>query len=157
MKRRSPRGQCRAFTLLTAAATGVCACSSAATAQTSLAGASLAIKSANSTTLSGTGYLGTYLLVPAGGATVNFTINATASAGATAAPHMNLAVADSLLGFTVGNTSATNYTTANVALPVGTYFIRDERDYPGNVGASRSFTVNNLSVNTVSGSPADIG
>src|SRR5437764_14379733 len=104
-----PRGRRRAGAVITAAA--ACAyAGSVALAQTSLAGSTIAIKSASSTTLSGTGYLGTYLLVPAGGATVNFTINATAAAGATAAPHMNLAVADSLLGFTVGNTAATNYT-----------------------------------------------
>src|SRR5687768_6529252 len=125
-----------------------------ATAQTSLTGSSIAFRSNSSSTLSSTGYLGTYLVVPTGGATVNFNVTATASAGATAAPHMNLVIADSITGFSVANTSATNYATPNIALPAGTYFVRNERDYPGNVGVTRSFTVSNLSVNTVSGLPA---
>ena len=53
-----------------------------ALAQTSLTGSSITLKSNTSTTLSSNGYLGTYLVVPAGGATVNFTVNATVSAGA---------------------------------------------------------------------------
>jgi GH35 family endo-1,4-beta-xylanase len=155
-QRRRGRQRNHVAALLAAAvsATGGTGVVATAQAQTSLTGSSLAIKSAGSTTLGGTGYLGTYLIVPAGGATVNFTVNATASAGATAAPHMNLAVADSLLGFTAANASATNYTTGNVTLPAGTYFVRDERDYSANVGVSRSVTVNNLSVSTVSGSAA---
>jgi GH35 family endo-1,4-beta-xylanase len=123
-------------------------------AQTSLTGASITHKSNNSATLSSIGYIGTYLVVPVGGATVNFTVNATAAAGVTTAPHMNLVIADSISGFSVGNTLATNYTTSNITLPAGTYFVRNERDYSGNVGVARSFTVNNLSVSTVSGSAA---
>ena len=34
------------------------------------------------------------------------------------------------------------------------YFLRNERDYAGNVGTSRAFTVNTISVNTVGGSAA---
>jgi GH35 family endo-1,4-beta-xylanase len=122
-------------------------------AQTSLTGSSLALQS-GSPTLSTTGYVGTYLNVPAGGATVKFTINASASSGASTAPHMNLAIADTLVGFPVATTSATNYTTQNITLPAGTYAIRNERDYAGNIGVTRSFTVNNLSVSTVSGTAA---
>ena len=48
--------------------------------QTSLTGSSLVFKSAGSPTLSQTGYVGTYLTVPAGGATVNFDVNATGTA-----------------------------------------------------------------------------
>ena len=44
------------------------------------------------------------------------------------------------------NTAATNYTTSNITLPAGTYFVRNERDYSGNVNVSRSFTVNTLAV-----------
>jgi len=139
---------------LIAAAVVATSAASVASAQTSLTGSSIGIKSNSSATLASNGYLGTYLVVPSGGATVNFTINATASAGATPSPHMNLVIADSISGFTVGNTSATNYTTSNIALPAGTYFVRDERDYSSNVGVIRSFTVNNLSVSTVSGSAA---
>src|SRR2546421_4652773 len=126
-----------------AAALIACAVASAclsthARAQTSLTGGSLAIKT-GTTTLSATGYVGTYLVVPSGGATINFTLNATASTGATTAPHMNLVIGDTLSGFSVANITATNYTTPNITLPAGTYFVRDERDYSGNVGVTRSF------------------
>lgn len=114
----------------------------------------MALKSAGSSTLAGTGYVGTYLIVPAGGATVNFAATATGGSGAGAAPHMNVVIADTVSGFSVGSTSATTYTTSNVTLPAGTYFVRTERDYDGNVGVSRSFSVNSLTVNTVSGSAA---
>src|SRR6185369_13334198 len=69
-----------------------------AAAQTSLTGSSLALQS-GSPTLAATGYVGTYLTVPAGGATVKFTINANSSSGASAAPHMILGIADTLVGF----------------------------------------------------------
>ena len=54
-----------------------------ARAQTSLTGSSLAYKSlgGSSTSLTQTGYLGTYLVVPTGGATVNFDANATGTCG----------------------------------------------------------------------------
>src|SRR5882724_5605187 len=119
--------------------------------QTSITGSDLVFKSSGtqSTTLSQTGYIGTYLTVPAGGATVNFDVNATG----TAAPgHMNVVIADSQFGFNVGTTSATDYTTPDVTLPAGTYFVRVERDY--NNGANQSFAINNLSVGTTSGSAA---
>jgi GH35 family endo-1,4-beta-xylanase len=126
--------------------------SCAARGQTTLTGASLVLKSANSSTLSNDSYLGTYLVVPSGGATVSFTVNASRGSSGSGNPHMNVAVADSLFGFTVASTSATLYTTPSVTLPSGTYFIRDERDYSGNAGVSNSVTVGNLSVNTLSGS-----
>src|SRR3712207_4484299 len=98
-----------AFVRAAAAVAALAWAGATASAQTSLTGGSLALKSNTTSTLgTSNGYVGTYLLVPAGGATVNFTINASASAGATAAPHMNLAIADTLVGFNVGSTSATN-------------------------------------------------
>jgi GH35 family endo-1,4-beta-xylanase len=130
------------------------ACPAGAIAQTSIAGGSLGLKSNNTNILSSNGYLGTYLVVPTGGATVNLTINATAASGASAAPHMNLVIADSIAGFSVTSTSSSNYSTPNITLPAGTYFVRNERDYSGNVGVTRSFTVNNLAVSTVSGATA---
>ena len=119
--------------------------------QTSITGGNLVFKSSGtqSTTLSQTGYIGTYLTVPAGGATVNFDVNATG----TASPgHMNVVIADSQFGFNVGSTSETDYTTPDVTLPAGTYFVRVERDYDN--GANQPFTLNNLSVGTTSGSTA---
>jgi GH35 family endo-1,4-beta-xylanase len=118
-------------------------------AQTSLTASSLAYDSlgTSSTTLSATGYLGTYVTIPAGGATVNFDVNATGSSG-----HMNLVIANSTFGFNLTGGSATDYTTQNVTLPAGTYFVRAERDYDNN--QNQNFTLNNLSVNTIAGSPA---
>ena len=126
-------------------------CASFAWSQTSLSGSSLAYKSlgGSSTSLSQTGYLGTYLTVPSGGATVNFDVNAT---GSGSAAHMNVVIANSQFGFNLTGSSATNYITQNVALPAGTYFVRAERDYDG--GVNNSFSVNNLSVSTVTGSTA---
>lgn len=122
-------------------------------AQTSLSGSSMALNSAGTTTLTTAGYLGTYLTVPAGGATINFTANATEGAsGSGTAPHMNIVVADSTFGFNITSTSATNYTTSNVTLPAGTYFVRDERDYANTNASTHAFTLNNLSINTVAGS-----
>jgi len=120
-------------------------------AQTSLTGSSLAYKSlgGSSTTLSQTGYLGTYLVVPTGGATVNFDVNAT---GAGSAAHMAVVLANSDFGFNITGTSATDYDTQNVTLPAGTYFVSVQRDYDS--GVNNSFAVNNLSVNTVTGSAA---
>ena len=76
--------------------------------------------------MSDVGYLGTYLTVPTGGATVNFDVNATGSAG-----HMNLVIANSNFNFNVTGGTATDYNTQNVTLPAGTYFVRAERDYDG--------------------------
>src|SRR5688572_26655126 len=89
--------------------------------QISLTGSAIVLKSRGSTTLGDSGYLGTYLTIPAGGATVNLTINATAAAGGTPAPHMNLAIADKLVGFSVNSAVGTNYTTPQpITLPAGT-------------------------------------
>src|SRR5262245_11916205 len=68
----------------------------AAFAQTSLSGSSIVLKSLGSATMSSPGYLGTYLTIPSGGATINFTANATEGlTGSGAAPRMNLVIADS--------------------------------------------------------------
>ncbi len=121
---------------------------------TTLSGSSLAMASQSSATLGSTGFVGTYLVVPAGGATVNLTINSTEASIGAGTPHMQLVIADTTASFNIASTSAANYTTSNITLPAGTYAVRDERDFTGNVGVSRALTVNNLSVNTVSGSTA---
>jgi len=124
-------------------------------AQTSLTGSSIVLKSLSSTTMSSPGYLGTYLTIPSGGATINFTANATeGTTGTGAAPHMNLVIADSSFGINVASTAATNYTTPSVTLPAGTYFVRAERDYANSGASSHALTLNNLTVNTVSGAAA---
>ncbi|HZZ28261.1 MAG TPA: endo-1,4-beta-xylanase [Pirellulales bacterium] len=105
--------------------------------------------------MSQTGYIGTYLVVPPGGATINFDVNATGT-GSTA--HMNLVIANSTFGFNISGSSATDYDTQNVFLPggpnntPGTYFVQVQRDYDN--GVNKSFAVNNLKVNTVSGGTA---
>src|SRR5262249_21748107 len=114
---------------------------------TSILGNNLTMRSSgtaagNSWTLGASGFVGTYLTVPAGGATVNFNINATEGSGFAPAPHMNLVIADSTFGFNVANTSASDYTTGNVFLPGGTYVVRTERDFTGNTSTTRSFNVN---------------
>src|SRR5262245_28799063 len=85
-----------------------------ASGQTSLTGSSFVLQSAGSATLSAPGYVGTYLTVPAGGATVNFTVNAKEGSAAAVAPHMNLVVADSTFGINVAATADTDYSTQNV-------------------------------------------
>ena len=67
---------------------------------------------------------------------------------------MNVVIADSTFGLNVSSLFANNYTTGNVTLPAGTYFVRLERDYANTNASSRSFTLNNVAVNTVSGSSA---
>jgi GH35 family endo-1,4-beta-xylanase len=120
-----------------------------APSQTSLTGSSLAYDPLDSATLSQTSNLGTYLVVPSGGATVDFDVNAT---GAGSAAHMNISIANSQFGFNISGTSATDYESQNVTLPAGTYFVSVQRDYDG--GVNQAFTLNNLSVNTVSGGTA---
>src|SRR5688500_4415914 len=100
-RRRRLRRARRSLTLI-ASAVACAGLASSANAQTSLTGSSIVLKSNASTTRSSQGYLGTYLLVPAGGAPVNLTATATAAAGAPA-PHMNLLIADSISGFTVNS------------------------------------------------------
>src|ERR1700683_4735642 len=75
-------------------------------AQTSITGGNLAYKSlgTQSTTLSQTGYLGTYLTVPAGGATLNLDVNANATS-ATAPGHMELVVGNQTVNFNVSGTT----------------------------------------------------
>ncbi len=132
-------------------------CADQATAQVSLSGSDLVMQSNNSATLDGPGFLGTYLVVPDGGATVNFTLDATEGSGSPSAPapHMNVVVADQKFGLSIDSASPKQYTTGNVKLPAGTYVVRAERDYVAPGSASpRSVTVNSLGVNTVFGSSA---
>ena len=65
---------------------------------------------------------------------------------------MNVVIADSQFGFNIGTASATDYTTPDVTLPAGTYFVRVERDYSS--GTNQPFSINNLSLGTKSGSAA---
>src|SRR5262245_32565480 len=119
--------------------------------QTSLLGSAMILNSSGSPTLSGPDYLGTYLVVPAGGATINFALDATEGAGVPGglAPNINIVVADTKFELTVDNTSGAEYSTGNVFLPSGTYVVRAERGYVGPVTSSPySATVNNLAVNT---------
>src|SRR5204863_6928962 len=97
--------------------------------------------------LSGTGYVGTYITVPAGGGTVSFTINAAQGASGAGTPHLNLVVADTKVGFDVSTPSATNYNTS-AFLPGGTYFLRTERNYLAPALAStRAATINSITLN----------
>src|SRR5262249_14652875 len=126
-------------------------------AQTTLTGSAMVLNSSVSSTLSGPNYLGTYVTIPAGGATVNFTLNATEGSEELGGsdPHMKLLSADTKFGVTVNNTLATDYTTGNVFLPAGTYVVRAERDYAAPASTSmHSVAVNSLSVNTVNGASA---
>src|SRR4051794_9683758 len=95
---------------------------------TTLNGKDFAVRSTgalagNGWSLSGTGYLGTYVTVPSGGGTVSFTLNALRGATGAGTPHVNLVIADTKLGFDVANTTASNYS-ASAFLPGGTYFVR---------------------------------
>ena len=65
---------------------------------------------------------------------------------------MNVVVANSQSGFNVTGGAAADYNTQNLTLPAGTYFVSVQRDY--NNGVNQNFSVNNLSVNTVSGGTA---
>src|SRR5580698_2898806 len=75
--------------------------------QTSIIGGNIAYKSlgTQSTTLSATGYIGTYLTIPAGGATVKLDVNADATS-ANAPGHMDVVVGNSSFNFNVSGTSA---------------------------------------------------
>src|SRR5882724_597339 len=79
-----------------------------------ITGGNLAFKSLGSggSVLNADGYVGTYVVIPTGGATINFNVNAT---GAGSAAHMNIGIANSLYNFNVTGSSASNYTTQNVA------------------------------------------
>jgi endo-1,4-beta-xylanase len=122
--------------------------------QVLVTGSSMAMQSNASATLSTDGYVGTYLVVPAGGATVNFDINATEGTLGSVAPQLNFSLTNTNIGFTINSTSAANYDTSNLTLPAGTYQVSLQRDYAGNTASSAPFTVNSLGVNTLSGSTA---
>src|SRR5262249_3514917 len=66
---------------------------------------------------------------------------------------LNLVVADTKVPFSVSSTSATDYT-SSIALPAGTYFVRTERDYPGNTSNTQPLLINSVSLNTTSGGAA---
>ncbi|MBC8105486.1 MAG: endo-1,4-beta-xylanase, partial [Anaerolineae bacterium] len=122
-----------------------------AQAQTTINGKDLIVRSTgaasgNAWTLGSTGYIGTYVTVPAGGGTVSFTINAAQGAAGANNPHLNLVVADTKVGFSLTSPSANNFA-ASTYLPGGTYFVRTERDYVQPTQAStRSAVINSLTV-----------
>src|SRR5690349_17785618 len=95
--------------LLAPAVTAALYPSLAAAQTTTLNGGSLALRSTNSNVINVNGYVGTYITLAAPG-TVGLSVNAVASSGAAAAPHMNIVVDDSSAGFNVGTTSS-NYST----------------------------------------------
>ncbi|CAN5603419.1 hypothetical protein BH09PLA1_BH09PLA1_36230 [soil metagenome] len=123
-----------------------------AQAQTTINGKDLVLRStgsqvSNAWSLGPTGYVGTYVTVPAGGGTVSFTINAAQGAAGANNPHLNLVVADTKVGFSLTSIAANNYL-ASTYLPGGTYLVRTERDYvqPSQV-STRSAVINSLTVN----------
>jgi GH35 family endo-1,4-beta-xylanase len=128
-----------------------------AQAQTySITGSSATMKSAGSSTLKNIGYIGTYITVPPGGATMKFTVNANGSSGTTPGAHLNVVVADTTFGMRIDSTAKVNYDTGEVTLPAGTYVVRVERDYDNNASSKRSATINKLSVTTLSGGAVKI-
>lgn len=118
-----------------------------ASAQTSLTGSNLIVNSqgVQGDTLNETGYLGTFVVVPTGGATINFDVNANDTTAAAA--QLNVTIANSSFDFNVTSESASNFFTPNITLAAGTYFVQAARDYDN--GINQPFSVNNLSVNTV--------
>src|SRR5262245_60842862 len=101
---------------------------SPACGQVTINGGSFLMRSSGSASgsgwaLGGSGYLGTYVTVPAGGATISFALNAQQGATGTGTPHLNLVVADTKVGFDLTNPSPTDYN-ASAFLPGGTYFVR---------------------------------
>ena len=143
--------------MLLAAVLTVC-CSP--TALWALSGRDLVLNSSGSTSgsaaqLAGSGYVGTYITVPNagdGGSTVHLTISANrVSGGSGDDPHMNIVVADSKFGYTLSNTSAMDFSTGDMWLPTGTYFVRLERDSAGNPSSStRTAQINSLAVSGAS-------
>ncbi len=115
--------------------------------QTSLSGSSLVYSSLGSTSLSQSGYVGTFLTVPTGGSTINFDVNATGSAG-----HMNVVIANSSFGFNVMGASPSDYDTQNVICRL--VLILSVWNAITTTALNNTFSVNNLSVNTVSGGTA---
>jgi GH35 family endo-1,4-beta-xylanase len=121
----------------------------AATASRALAitGAGLALRSSgasqsSSWVLDDNGYVGTYITLDAPG-DVTVTVQASGQDFGGVAPHMNVAVADSMAGFDV--TSGVNSYAHTFALPAGTHFIRTEFNNDPQKTA-RALTVANLDV-----------
>jgi GH35 family endo-1,4-beta-xylanase len=93
-------------------------------------------------TLNENGYVGTYFSLDSPGS-VTLTVNASGSSNDAIAPHMNLVVADTKVGFDVSS-GFSNYQ-HTFDLPAGTYFVRSEfnNDVPT---ANRQLTVGSLTV-----------
>src|SRR6185369_15701215 len=66
-----------------------------------LAARSTGSQSGNGWSIGTTGFVGTYITVPAGGSTVSFAMNATQGASGTGTPHMNLVIADTKFSFDI--------------------------------------------------------
>jgi GH35 family endo-1,4-beta-xylanase len=106
----------------------VAICAIGATPCRAINGNSLALRSSGSSSgsswvLSNNGYVGTYVTLPTAGS-VTISVNAAGTAFGGVAPRMNIAVADSMIGFDVAAGSATYVHTLN--LPAGTHFVRTE-------------------------------
>src|SRR5215216_4306954 len=106
-RRRRRRGGWRVLALLAAATGGP---ATGAWAQTTVTGNSLALRSTGSNVINQNGYVGTYVTLAAPGS-VTLSVNAQSAAGATAAPHMNIVVDDSSVGFDVANSLPSDYGT----------------------------------------------
>ena len=118
-----------------------------AQAQTTISGASLALRSSGGPSgddwvLSGNGYVGTYITLDAPGA-VTLNVIASGSTDDATAPRVNVAVGDFINGWDVAG-GFNNYST-RLNLPAGAHFIRIEfnNDAPT---ANRTLTVRNLEV-----------
>jgi GH35 family endo-1,4-beta-xylanase len=144
-----------------------------ASAQTTVNGSALALRSYLSGTsqqnfggdsgtdaiLNTNGYVGTYITLPSPG-TVTLTASALGLTSDSTLPELGIAVDDSLTKFNVSPGGFGNYT-ANVSLPAGTHFVRlqydNDKDADPINGNTHSLAVRNLQVTgaTVDNSPAD--
>ncbi len=134
--------------------------SSAALAQTTVNGGSMALQSsgalANNTAwdLNSDGYVGTYIQVPTSGSTVSFDLNAAGIVSNGVNPEVTLSVAGTNVPFTVSTASNGDYL-ANVTLPGdanatnpngnGTYLVRLQLDNQS-ATASPTVKINSLAV-----------
>jgi GH35 family endo-1,4-beta-xylanase len=115
-------------------------------ASQTVAGSSLSYRSSGSGSgdwiLSENGYVGTYISLPAQGP-VTLAVSASGATNDLVAPHMNLVIADTKVGFDVAAGFA-NYQ-HTFELPAGTYFVRAEfnNDVPT---ANRQLTIGSLDI-----------
>lgn len=119
---------------------------SIARAQNSVNGFSFALQSSGivtggtNWTLGSNGYVGTYINVANAG-TVTLSLSASGLSDAGVAPHMDIAVNDTIVPFDV--VAGTNTYSSSMNLPAGTHFIRTQFT---NASANRKLTIANLQV-----------